>query len=870
MPSSPSPDRTIDLDVTDAEADAAEEEGREPGPDIGPAARAGFDEASLVTRCRRFAPLVDAAAYFAAVRRSLLSARRQVWILGWEIHSEIDLLRGEAAERAEAAGEPPVRLADLLAHLVAERPELHVRLLIWEGASLFAAQRQHLPRMKRPWADHPRIELVWDEGAPPLASRHQKIVAVDDRVAYVGGIDLTRSRWDTPEHRLHDRRRRPPGLIPWTADPYHDLMALTDGPAARVLADLARDRWKQATGETIEPPYDGGDAGETERRREHDTSVAGAGDAHDVAEANPADDAGDAGDDHRRDADADADAAGDAHRASADDHAADPWPDDVAPLFGDREHDLAIALTEPQTDPSGGRREVEATFLAQIASARRLIFIESQYFTAEAIVDALAERLSEPGGPEIVLILPWGCPQRIQAMAHDPHRDRLLDRLREADRDGRLGVYWVTRDGPEPRDPHAGSVYVHAKLLVIDDVLLRIGSANLNNRSMGLETECDVFIGALDDEDRAAIAGARRRMLGHLLDVDADAVAEAERDSEGRVRPAIDAVRGGRSTLVPFEHHAPEDIAATALPLELTDPDHPLSIEHVRKVMRTVRSHRRVRTWISHRWNALVGGFRRAPGRISLGILAVAAVLVLALTPVGGIGPDEAIDRLRSLAAGPTGLAGMLAGFVLLATIGAPVTVLLVALGVVQDGLLGVGLGLAGVLAAASAGRAIGGLAPGRDDATGPETEARDGALQRIARHVRRRGTLSVALIRNLPVAPFAVVNLACGVARVPWSAYLLGTAIGMLPGVVLLVLLGRGIAELLVDPRPIHLLVTGAVIAGVVGLTLLADRVRAAWVERVADPEAAESTDASAASDAPRRPTDGDDDGDDDDGGGG
>ncbi len=855
------PDGSDGSDSSDG-SDGSAEDPPPPSPASAPVARAGFAAAGRTARCDRFAPLIDAEEYFAAVRRSLLRARREVWILGWEIHSEIDLLRGEAAERAAEAGEPPVRLADLLLHVVTERPDLHVRLLIWEGASLFAAERQHLPRMKRPWSDHPRIELVWDKGAPRLASRHQKIVTIDDRVAFVGGIDLTHGRWDTREHRLRDDRRRAPGLIPRTGDPYHDLMSMVSGRAARMLADIARDRWRRATGEELAPPRLGPrDADATASGEAGPAASAGdepgpcdsarTAERHAEADADAREDAEANGDpDASGDADADADAgagaeANEGARADVPEDAAanapdsadadedeDPWPDEVTPLFGARPHELAIALTEPETDPSGGLREVEATFLAQIARARRLIFIETQYLTASVIADALAERLAEPDGPEVVIILPWGCPQMIQAMAHDPHRDRILDRLRDADRGARLGVYWITRDGPEPADPHAASVYVHAKLLVIDDELLRIGSANLNRRSMGLETECDVFVGAADEDERRAIAGFRHRLLAGLLDVETSDVAQAEDERDGVVA-AIDRLRGGRRTLVPFRHRAPERIAAAALPLELADPEHPLSIEDVQEVMGTVRSHRRVRTWIRRRWNGLVGGFRRAPGRIAAGLLVVVAVLLILFTPLGGTGPDEAIGWLRTLAAGPTGLAGVLVGFVALATVGAPVTVLLVALGVVRGGALGVGLGVAGVLAAAALGRAIGGLAPGPRDASHPESSECTSALRRVAEHVKRRGTLSVALIRNLPVAPFAVVNLACGVARVPWSAYLLGTVLGMLPGVVLLVLLGRGIAELLSDPQPRHLLVVGAVVAGIVGLTVLADRMRAAWIAR-------------------------------------
>ena len=71
----------------------------------------------------------------------------------------------------------------------------------------------------------------------------------------------------------------------------------------------------------------------------------------------------------------------------------------------------------------------------------------------------------------------------------DSARERLVRLLRTADLHGRLGVYW----------PAAGSgvsVYVHSKVIVVDGRLLRIGSSNFNNRSLGFDSECDIAIEA--------------------------------------------------------------------------------------------------------------------------------------------------------------------------------------------------------------------------------------------------------------------------------------------------------------------------------------------------------------------------------------
>ena len=73
-------------------------------------------------------------------------------------------------------------------------------------------------------------------------------------------------------------------------------------------------------------------------------------------------------------------------------------------------------------------------------------------------------------------------------------RGRLLERLRAVDRCDRLRVYFVCAgDGVD--------VKIHAKGMIVDDEIVRVGSANLNNRSMGLDSECDVFIEARGRSD---------------------------------------------------------------------------------------------------------------------------------------------------------------------------------------------------------------------------------------------------------------------------------------------------------------------------------------------------------------------------------
>src|SRR3712207_593831 len=130
-------------------------------------------------------------------------------------------------------------------------------------------------------------------------------------------------------------------------------------------------------------------------------------------------------------------------------------------------------------------------------------------------------------------------------------RAKLLNLVREADVHDRFRLYVPVTD---QRD----HIYVHAKAMVVDDRLLRIGSSNLNNRSMGLDTECDVSIEVTEESpDRealaAAVLGTRDRLLGEHLGVAPEEVAAAVERTGGSLIAAIEQLRRptGRS-LVPF------------------------------------------------------------------------------------------------------------------------------------------------------------------------------------------------------------------------------------------------------------------------------------------------------------------------------
>ncbi len=142
-------------------------------------------------------------------------------------------------------------LGRFLHGLVERRPELHVRILVWSGAVVHAPGDPVPLLFGADWQAHPRIAVKLDQHHPLYAAHHQKIVVIDDRLAFAGGIDLTVERWDTCGHSETDQHRLRPDGTPYR--PVHDIQMVVDGDAAASIGDVARERWLVGTGEALQP-----------------------------------------------------------------------------------------------------------------------------------------------------------------------------------------------------------------------------------------------------------------------------------------------------------------------------------------------------------------------------------------------------------------------------------------------------------------------------------------------------------------------------------------------------------------------------------------------------------------------------------------
>ena len=446
-----------------------------------------------VARADRLAMLVDAQDYFHMLRHALLEARQRVMLVGWDFDGRISF-RADEREPAE-----PETIGDFLFWLVERSPDLQLYLLRWDVGAIKSAMRGSTLLTVLKWMRHPRIHLKLDGHHPTGSSHHQKIVSIDDTLAFCGGIDMTAERWDTRAHRDGEPGRKLPNGKPYK--PWHDATSALAGPVAGVLARECRDRWERATGVHLE--------------------------ALDGAQA--------------------------------------CWPAPLAPTLTDI--DVAVARTRPAMGDQEPVHEVEALFLDQIAAARRVLYCESQYFASRRVAEAIARRLDEPDGPEIVIVNPLTAQGWLEPLAMDTARARLVEALRARDRHGRFAIYHPFTAGGE-------AIYVHAKITIVDDRQLRIGSANINNRSLRLDTECDVAIAARDAAYEATIAGVRADLLAEHLGVAVARVGHVFAQ-EGSLIRTIDRLRGPGRSLVPYEVPGLDAVRAWLADHELLDPESP-------------------------------------------------------------------------------------------------------------------------------------------------------------------------------------------------------------------------------------------------------------------------------------------------------
>jgi phosphatidylserine/phosphatidylglycerophosphate/cardiolipin synthase-like enzyme len=365
--------------------------------------------------------LIDGAEALPAIAKELQAAQSHVHITGWFFSPSFALVRNEQ----------PLVLRTLLAEL-AERVD--VRMLAWAGAPLplFRPSRSEVRRVRDELTSRTRIQCALDAHERPLHCHHEKTIVIDDRVVFVGGIDLTSQSGDRFDSSDHPAR----AALGW-----HDVTSRIEGPAVDDVADHFRMRWREVTGEQLQPTLE---------------STRKAGDV-----------------------------------------------------------ELQVVRTVPErvyrAVPRGDFRILES-YTGALRGAQRLVYLENQFLWSPEIARLLREKLVRPPTPEfrLLLVLP------AQPKSGSDDTRGVLAELIEADAgNGRvLACALYARQGG-----HADPIYVHAKVGIVDDRWLTLGSANLNEHSLFNDTEMNVVA---HDPDLAR--KTRLRLWAEHLELPADKI----------------------------------------------------------------------------------------------------------------------------------------------------------------------------------------------------------------------------------------------------------------------------------------------------------------------------------------------------------
>jgi phospholipase D1/2 len=406
----------------------------------------------VVSTFDRARVLVDAESYYTAFCEAALAARRYIYITGWQFDTRARLLRPPA----DAPTPHPIELLPFLNHLCESTPALEIFITAWDYSMVYALEREWLQKLRFDFQSHPRVHFEFLNHPEPGGCHHQKLVVIDGRTAFLGGLDL----WDTRRHERDDPARIDMHGKPYK--PFHDIQVALEGPVIAPLERLFLEGWRLATGlelravhldpEAAPPSVAPRSNGAPCQLSQHGVGISGA----------------------------------------------------------------RVAISRTDWTPAGTVcGEIQALFERAILAAERLIYIETQYFTSKALAEALYYRLAAPERSklQLVIVMPDGADSPKEDFVLG-NRQRSIRRF-IADVARQFGHEFRLLMSSEANDENlCPATFIHSKLMIVDDEFLTIGSANFTNRSMRIDRELNVaWHTQLESEPMAARLGADIRGL---------------------------------------------------------------------------------------------------------------------------------------------------------------------------------------------------------------------------------------------------------------------------------------------------------------------------------------------------------------------
>jgi phospholipase D1/2 len=319
---------------------------------------------------------------------------------------------------------------------------------------IYALEREWWQEYIFNWSTNEQLQFRFDNCHPLGASHHQKFVVVDGHLAFVGGGDICASRWDERDHHAMHPERYEVETKPY--GPYHEVQSYLVGPVAQRLAELFALRWERSGGGKLKlvPP----------------PLVCCA---------------------------------------------------EIEPSIVIAATHVALSRTQPPmlTPSQSAIQEIHHLYLDAITAAEKLIYLENQYFSSEAIYCALVERMRcrNRSRLQIVMILPKRPEAFLEEVALGFAQAKMLRSLTEiaAETGHAFGVYYPATIDEEGREI---PTYIHAKLLLVDDRFLTVGSANTTNRSLGVDTELNVSWETSSSHEQSLLCSIRSVRMNLLAE----------------------------------------------------------------------------------------------------------------------------------------------------------------------------------------------------------------------------------------------------------------------------------------------------------------------------------------------------------------
>jgi uncharacterized membrane protein YdjX (TVP38/TMEM64 family) len=328
---------------------------------------------------------------------------------------------------------------------------------------------------------------------------------------------------------------------------------------------------------------------------------------------------------------------------------------------------------------------------------------------------------------------------------------------------------------------------VHSKILIVDNKLLTIGSANLSNRSMGFDTECNLALSA--DESGAveqAIANLRNRLLAEHLGKEQDEIAACFTQGESLLT-VVSKQSSGQRTLRSLDTEESSAVIEKLSAEEIIDPERPIEMNRLLTFFGFDQEQADDQTRLQQK------AWRFAALLLGLALMA----LLWRWSPLNQwLNMDALLAVADFIRKSPLTVPIVLLIYVVGSCVMFPITLMILATALSFGPYAGFALAFTGSL--------LGGLASylmGRWLGRDAVRKLAGDKVNRISRKIARRGWLAIAVVRLVPIAPFTIVNMVAGATHISARSFLIGTAVGMGPGIMAIMMFEGGLEQAVRDP---------------------------------------------------------------------